>query len=120
MLFSTKNLAIQGPSKLTACYVGHFYVICRIGLCYLQDRTLSLQIKPTFKSLTLSCLPCTPAEAIISVTGITIAFGHWHSTTTPTEASFKKEAQKVQKKKKIKIKSFVIMKVNICLKFNAF
>ena len=31
VLLSTKNLAIQGPKKLAACFFGSFHIICRIG-----------------------------------------------------------------------------------------
>ena len=74
---------------------------CWPWLRYSQDRTLRLQIRLTFKSSSLFCLPYLPAEAITSVTGGAMAFGHQHSTTMPTEANFKKKAQKVQKIRRI-------------------
>ena len=71
--------------------------LCWPVLCYSQDRTLSLRIRHPFKSSSTSCLLCLPAEAITSITGSAMAFGHQHSTTTWTEDNSQKENQKVQK-----------------------
>ena len=81
--------------------------LCRPLLCYSQDRTLILRIRLTFQSLSPSRLPCLPAEALTSITGDAMAYGHQHSTIMTTEANSKREDPKRQKiKRKLRKRIF--------------
>ena len=94
----------QKPCNPRAQETGH--PLCWPLLCYSQDRTLILRIRLTFKSSSPSCLPCLPAEALASITGGAMAYGHQHSTTMTTEANSQKEKPKLQKNRRKRRLSF--------------
>ena len=56
MLFSTKNLAIQGPRKVATHPVCHFHAIHKIGT-YELDLPSSLQAHPVFHNFLLKPSP---------------------------------------------------------------
>ena len=65
---------------------------------YLQDKSLILRIRPTYKSSSLSCISGVSSKAFSFIIGGTMAFGNQHSSTMPIEANLKTDDQKVQKR----------------------